>query len=296
MDRLSAGALSGLGVANLLANWRSGRLRPSWPSCPAPPLIRSGGEIAARRGRQLGGVAGGWNARAHAPIAPERRSSTISVHHTIGSQRSRRRRRALPVQDLVLDGEAVVLDERGMPDMARLRASLAGGRGERFVCSPSTSFTSTASTCARTADRAQAAARRSADRGLGRDRYSDHLEGDGPTILAQACGMGLEGIVSKQRDPVVRGAVGVQETEACSEALDRREVLLFANVFAVDQVRLVLRHRVDEGEFVGVVPLAQAVPMAAAPSPSRLQRPAGAPRTVCGCQAVASTTRAIVAP
>jgi bifunctional non-homologous end joining protein LigD len=34
----------------------------------------------------------------------------------------------------LLDGEAVVLDERGMPDMARLRSSLAGGRGERFVC------------------------------------------------------------------------------------------------------------------------------------------------------------------
>ena len=41
---------------------------------------------------------------------------------------------ALPVEHLVLDGEAVVLDERGMPDMARLRSSLAGGRGERFVC------------------------------------------------------------------------------------------------------------------------------------------------------------------
>jgi bifunctional non-homologous end joining protein LigD len=41
---------------------------------------------------------------------------------------------ALPVHALVLDGEAVVLDERGMPDMARLRSSLAGGRGERFVC------------------------------------------------------------------------------------------------------------------------------------------------------------------
>ncbi|PJN93459.1 ATP-dependent DNA ligase, partial [Amaricoccus sp. HAR-UPW-R2A-40] len=34
----------------------------------------------------------------------------------------------------MLDGEAVVLDDRGMPDMARLRSSLAGGRGERFVC------------------------------------------------------------------------------------------------------------------------------------------------------------------
>ena len=56
---------------------------------------------------------------------------------------------ALPVEELVLDGEAVVLDERGMPDMARLRSSLAGAAGSGSCASPSTSSTSTASTCAR---------------------------------------------------------------------------------------------------------------------------------------------------
>jgi bifunctional non-homologous end joining protein LigD len=36
--------------------------------------------------------------------------------------------------------------------------------------------------------------------------YSDHLEGDGPTIVRQACRMELEGIVSKRRDaPYVSG-------------------------------------------------------------------------------------------
>ena len=108
---------------------------------------------------------------------------------------------ALPALDLVLDGEAVVLDERGMPDMARLRSSFAGGRGERFVCfafdllhldgfdlRPAPLF-----------ERKQILA------GLLTGspdalRLSEHLEGDGPPILAQACAMGLEGIVSKRRD------------------------------------------------------------------------------------------------
>ena len=40
---------------------------------------------------------------------------------------------ALPVRELVIDAEAVVLDENGLPNMAMLRSSLAAGRGERFT-------------------------------------------------------------------------------------------------------------------------------------------------------------------
>ena len=31
-------------------------------------------------------------------------------------------------------------------------------------------------------------------------RFSEHLDGDGATIFAHACKLGLEGIVSKRRD------------------------------------------------------------------------------------------------
>ena len=31
-------------------------------------------------------------------------------------------------------------------------------------------------------------------------RFNEHMEGDGPTVLANACKMGLEGIVSKRKD------------------------------------------------------------------------------------------------
>ena len=35
-------------------------------------------------------------------------------------------------------------------------------------------------------------------------RFNEHLEGDGPTVFAHACRMGLEGIVSKRKDSPYR--------------------------------------------------------------------------------------------
>ena len=35
-------------------------------------------------------------------------------------------------------------------------------------------------------------------------RLNDHIEGDGPTVFAHACKMGLEGIVSKRKDSAYR--------------------------------------------------------------------------------------------
>jgi bifunctional non-homologous end joining protein LigD len=35
-------------------------------------------------------------------------------------------------------------------------------------------------------------------------RFNEHIEGDGPTVFAHACKMGLEGIVSKRKDSVYR--------------------------------------------------------------------------------------------
>ena len=43
--------------------------------------------------------------------------------------------------------------------------------------------------------------RRTAELGL---RFNEHLEGDGPTVFAHACKMGLEGIVSKRKDSAYR--------------------------------------------------------------------------------------------
>ena len=35
-------------------------------------------------------------------------------------------------------------------------------------------------------------------------RFNEHMEGDGPTVFAYACKMGLEGIVSKRKDSTYR--------------------------------------------------------------------------------------------
>jgi ATP-dependent DNA ligase len=35
-------------------------------------------------------------------------------------------------------------------------------------------------------------------------RFNEHMEGDGPTVFAHACKMGLEGIVSKREDSAYR--------------------------------------------------------------------------------------------
>ena len=40
-------------------------------------------------------------------------------------------------------------------------------------------------------------------KGLGL-RFNEHMEGDGPTVFAHACKMGLEGIVSKRKDSAYR--------------------------------------------------------------------------------------------
>jgi bifunctional non-homologous end joining protein LigD len=35
-------------------------------------------------------------------------------------------------------------------------------------------------------------------------RFNEHMEGDGPTVFAHACKMGLEGIVSKRKNSMYR--------------------------------------------------------------------------------------------
>jgi ATP-dependent DNA ligase len=35
-------------------------------------------------------------------------------------------------------------------------------------------------------------------------RFNEHIEGDGPTVFAHACKLGLEGIVSKRKDSAYR--------------------------------------------------------------------------------------------
>jgi bifunctional non-homologous end joining protein LigD len=58
-------------------------------------------------------------------------------------------------------------------------------------------------------------------------RFNEHLEGDGPTVFAHACKMGLEGIVSKRKDSPYRSGRSPDwvkmKNPACEAATRERE-------------------------------------------------------------------------
>ena len=65
-------------------------------------------------------------------------------------------------------------------------------------------------------------------------RFNEHIEGDGPTVFAHACKMGLEGIVSEAEGlrlsfrPLARLAQDEERRCAGSEARSRHEILVLA--------------------------------------------------------------------
>ena len=110
--------------------------------------------------------------------------------------------RALPVNSATLDGEGVVIDDRGVSDFERLRLVLGcHGSGKAFLYAfdlleldgqdlrPHPWETRRATL---------ASLLRKAAPGL---RLSEHLDNtDGQAVFRHACAMGLEGIASKRRD------------------------------------------------------------------------------------------------
>jgi bifunctional non-homologous end joining protein LigD len=106
----------------------------------------------------------------------------------------------LPADDLILDGEAVVADSRGIPDFALLHADLAAGRRDRLL------YYAFDLLCLDGVDlRAAPLAERKRMLAELLDGisecilYAEHLEGNGAEIYERACAMGLEGIISKQQ-------------------------------------------------------------------------------------------------
>jgi bifunctional non-homologous end joining protein LigD len=110
--------------------------------------------------------------------------------------------RALPVASATLDGECVVVDDRGVTDFDRLRSTLAR-KGSREAFLYAFDLLELDGTDLRprpweTRRRTLAELLRQSAPGM---RLSEHLDGtDGATIFGHACRMGLEGIVAKRRD------------------------------------------------------------------------------------------------
>jgi bifunctional non-homologous end joining protein LigD len=112
---------------------------------------------------------------------------------------------ALPANDLILDGEAVVPDSRGIPDFGLLHADLAAGRQDRllYYAFDLLHLDGFDLRGVRLAERKRVLAEL-LDGASERILYAEHLEGNGAEIYERACAMGLEGIISKQQDAPYR--------------------------------------------------------------------------------------------
>jgi len=102
----------------------------------------------------------------------------------------------------IIDGEAVVCDDNGVASFDRIRHR--GHDGDAFFYAFDL-IELNGDDLRRDPLEVRKATLRSmlAKAGLGL-RFNEHIEGDGPTIFAHACKMGLEGIVSKRKDSPYR--------------------------------------------------------------------------------------------
>jgi bifunctional non-homologous end joining protein LigD len=109
----------------------------------------------------------------------------------------------LPVGSALIDGEAIVQDERGLASFSALQSDLKSGRPDRMAY-----FAFDLLYCEGRDLRAVRLDRRretlheilEALPSTSVVKFSDHVEGDGGNVLAHACRLGLEGIVSKRID------------------------------------------------------------------------------------------------
>ena len=114
---------------------------------------------------------------------------------------------ALPAETALLDGELVVEDHKGISSFSLLQTDLKDGRGDRFVYyvfdllhldGRDLTGEPLVGRKAELQRLLKAAGKN------GRIRYAEHFVEDGPVILKHACGLDLEGIVSKRKDAAYR--------------------------------------------------------------------------------------------
>jgi bifunctional non-homologous end joining protein LigD len=112
---------------------------------------------------------------------------------------------ALPVEAALLDGEAVILLPDGRTSFQALQGAFAGGRAEGAVYFAfDLLHLDGFELCAARLEDRKHALERVVLTDEGPLRRGRHLVGSGPELFANACRLGLEGLVSKRRDAVYR--------------------------------------------------------------------------------------------
>lgn len=120
---------------------------------------------------------------------------------------------ALPVHTAILDGEAVVLDEQGRSDFGALQRSLGGRGGKKSSAEAILYAFDLLYLDGHDLTQSELRVRRHLLQGLvgrsGSIQLSEEIAGDGNVLLANACALGLEGIIAKNLDrPYRSGRTG----------------------------------------------------------------------------------------
>ncbi len=114
---------------------------------------------------------------------------------------------ALPAETALLDGELVVEDDKGISSFSLLQTDLKDDRGDRLVYYVFDLLHLDGRDLTGEPLVARKAALQALLKGTGktgRIRYAEHFTEDGPVILKHACGLDLEGVVSKRKDAPYR--------------------------------------------------------------------------------------------
>lgn len=167
---------------------------------------------------------------------------------------------ALPCETAVLDGEVVMMDSNGVTSFQALQNRIGAGRdGElRYYLFDLLHLDGYDLTALNLLQRKEILSALICALGDShRVFFSEHLTGDGPTVFAQACKLGVEGIVSKRVDK--RYSQGRCEFWLKTKCLQSREFLIggftpsTASRKGLGAVLLGVPHEDDKLHFVGKV-------------------------------------------
>lgn len=118
--------------------------------------------------------------------------------------------RELGLDSAILDGEAVVLDERGASDFGALQKALGGRGGKRFAAEASLYAFDLLYLDGQDLRILELEERRQMlEQLIGRTphgsiRFSEEIDAEGDRFLRKACELGLEGVIAKRRDAPYR--------------------------------------------------------------------------------------------